>query len=461
MDKGTQQPKPDALDSQAKERAYLVEAQKLPFLKRMRAYLRLSGPGFLQSAMTLGAGTAGACLLAGSKYGYQLLWVQPIAMILGLIMLAAIAKQTVSTGERPYQVFWKRLHPSLAILWAVSALLATIIWHIPQYSLGTNAIQDILQAFGTGKPNPWWIAVPLLILAVYITWNYDKGLRGIRIYELTVKALVWGIVLTFAIVAFASGIRWGEVLKGFFGFYIPFNDPKGLTILIGTLGAVVGINMVFLYPYSLLKRNWGREYEGLAYFDLILGMAIPFILATTFVIIGTANTLGRSGIEAKSIMNITPLLSPALGLQLSALILGLGLLAIAFSTITTHMLVAGFICCEMLNIPTQGWRYRLLSLIPAVGIVGAAYPLPFWAAVLASSFAVILMPVALICFWILHNSASYLGEALPRGCKRWLWNIGLALAIGIITIAGVVKLGSQFKGKQQPTPAAQEKVLVK
>ena len=46
----------------------------------IQRYLKLLGPGYLQSAMTLGGGTASASLFAGAVFGYQLLWVAPVAM---------------------------------------------------------------------------------------------------------------------------------------------------------------------------------------------------------------------------------------------------------------------------------------------------------------------------------------------------------------------------------------------
>ena len=31
-----------------------------------------------------------------------------------------------------------------------------------------------------------------------------------------------------------------------------------VTLVLGMLGAAVGINMTFLYPYSLLAKGWGK-----------------------------------------------------------------------------------------------------------------------------------------------------------------------------------------------------------
>lgn len=73
---------PEALQ---KERAYLREVDSRPKpWQRWRGYWAVSGPGWVQSALTLGAGSAGSSIFAGAVFGYKLLWVQPVAMFLGV-----------------------------------------------------------------------------------------------------------------------------------------------------------------------------------------------------------------------------------------------------------------------------------------------------------------------------------------------------------------------------------------
>ena len=100
---------PEALDL---EKARLREIDARPGRwRRWRGYWSLSGPGWVQSALTLGAGSAGSSIFAGAVYGYDLLWVQPVAMFLGVVMFSAIGHQTLVTQARPYDVFRKTLHP--------------------------------------------------------------------------------------------------------------------------------------------------------------------------------------------------------------------------------------------------------------------------------------------------------------------------------------------------------------
>jgi len=98
------------------ERAFLREVDgRASVFGRWKGYWKLTGPGWLQSAITLGAGSAGSTILAGAAFGYKLLWVNPLAMFLGVVVFAAIGRQALLTHARPYDVFWKRLHPALVL----------------------------------------------------------------------------------------------------------------------------------------------------------------------------------------------------------------------------------------------------------------------------------------------------------------------------------------------------------
>ncbi len=367
------------------EKEQLIELAGQPLGARIKGYLKLSGPGYMQSAMTLGGGSIASCVLMGSLLGYQLLWVQPLAIFLGVCVLAAVAKQTCHTGEKPYDVFWKRLHPAMAIAWGVASLVATVLWHIPQYSLTANGAVELASGIGldlSGNAGRGFIGVVVLLAAGFVCYLYSTGARGLKIYETLVKVLVWGIVGAFAVVTFATGIDLKELILGFTGisfiqYVMEFGFPEQAIIpVVGGIAAAVGINMVFLYPYSLLNKNWGKEHRELAYFDLLSGMMVPFILATAFMMIAVANTIGPepgqlAAESLKDIRAILPVLDETLGSTVSLLLIGLGMFAIGFSTIITHMLASGFIGCELFGFEYRGKAKFWFSLLPAIGIVAA------------------------------------------------------------------------------------------
>jgi len=84
--------------------------------------------------------------------------------------------------------------------------------------------------------------------------------------------------------------------------------------------------------------------------------------------------------------------------------------------------------------------------------VGALGPF-FWKdaapylAVPTSVFAMVLLPIAYFAFFLLMNQKSFLGENMPVGAKRILWNILMALAAGAAAFGSVWSLWSKLQWK--------------
>ena len=447
----------------AKEVAALRALQDKGLFKRWAGYFGLTGPGWLQSALTLGGGSAMASLFAGAYLKYSLLWVQPFAMLIGIIMLAAVARQTLVTGIRPFDAIKRFLHPTVAWAWVFGALAVTIIWHFPQYALAAGMTEDMINAFTGYQPTgsartTLLIVVGLvfLIISTAITWCYGSGHKGIRLYEKMLKSFVWLIIAAFAVVvirsAIAGNINWGQLFKGFLPLELPFNDRRGFSVVMAAFAAAVGINSTFLLPYCILARGWTREHQGLSWFDLITGTFLPFVLVTSLVIIAAGSTIYDPAFFKSGSTLLSPIkaakMFEAAGLNqfLARIIFGLGVLGMALSTITVHMLTCGFVVCEIFKIKPEGWRYRLACLIPApafTGVILWEYMGP-WVAVRASAICGLLLPFAYTIFFILNNSEKYLGKDKPRGKKAFIWNILMLLAIIISVISACYYIYSQF-----------------
>jgi Mn2+/Fe2+ NRAMP family transporter len=426
------------------ERAYLREVDGRPGLvRRWQGYWKLTGPGWLQSAITLGAGSAGSTILAGAGFGYKLLWVNPLAMFLGVVFFAAIGRQTLLTHARPYDVFWKRLHPALALFWGLAVFVSSIVWQFPQYSLGTEVLKDIFSVAGLTVPR---LPVVLVLLAAStaVCWSYGRGgRRALRTFERALKYMLFFMVAAFFLVVVKTGIDFKAMLSGLFGFHIPATK-EGINLVLGQLGAAVGVNMTFLFPYTLLARGWGREHLRLKNFDLGVSMFLPFVLATSFVTVACANTLYSRGIEVRGAVDAAHALEPLIGLTLARIVFSLGVLSMCFTTMVLEMLICGLVLSEMLGFELHGRAYRASTMLANVGALGAFASLPFWVPVAASSLNLIMIPAAYVGFFLLHNSRSYLGEDVVRGPKAALWNALLVLAILVVAAGAVAKILSFF-----------------
>ncbi len=428
---------PEALEEEGR---LLKEIDLRPhFWQRWKGYWGLSGPGWVQSALTLGAGSAGSAIFAGAVYGYKLLWVQPVAMFLGVMMFAAIGHQTLTTQARTYDVFWKKLHPGLALLWGFNVFLASVVWQFPQYSLGTAVFKDIFDVFKLSLSKEI-AAIFLLAIGTAICWSYEKGSRkSIRAFERILKYMLLFMVVAFLLVVIKTGVNWGQLFMGYFSFQIP-TTREGITIVLGQLGAAVGVNMTFLYPYTLLARGWGREYRGLKNFDLCTSMFLPFVLATSLVIIACANTLYVQEIQVKDAVDAAHALQPLAGLTFGRLVFSLGVLSMCLTTLIIEMLLCGFVLSEMFRFEFHGWAYRMSTMVANVGIIGAFYKMPLWLPVIVSSFNLVMMPIAYTCFFLLQNRKDYLGTDIVRGLKGMIWNIFLVIAILVVAAGAAVKI---------------------
>ena len=426
------------------ERAYLREVNARPRrLDRWRGYWKLTGPGWLQSAITLGAGSAGSTILAGAAYGYRLLWVSPLAMLLGIVVFASIGRQTLLTQARPYDVFWKRLHPSLALFWGFNVLLASIVWQFPQYALGTDVLRDILSVAGLSVPRlP--IVLVLLAASTAVCWSYGRGSRrAMRAFERSLKYMLFFMIGAFFLVVVKTGIDLGALVKGFFGFHIP-GSKEGVAIVLGMLGAAVGVNMTFLFPYTLLARGWGRDHLGLKNFDLGASMFLPFFLATSLVTIACANTLNVRGIQVRGAIDAAHALEPLIGLTLGRIVFSLGVVSMCFTTMVLEMLLCGFVLSEMFGFELHGRAYKASTMLANVGVLGAFATLPFWVPVATSSLNLVMMPAAYLGFFILHNMKSYLGKDVIGGPRAAVWNALFVLAILVVAAGAAAKILSLF-----------------
>lgn len=424
----------------------LAELEAKPLGPRTIGYLRLLGPGYMQSAMTLGGGTAFSAIFAGAAFGYELLWVAPVAMALGIIVLAAVAHQMLSTDEDPFQAMKTHAGPVFAYGWAFSGIFSSIIWQFAQYALASSMLQVVAASIGI-EYETWVFGVLCLAWCIALAFQYDRGSGLVRLYETVLKAMVWFIILCFAFVVIRTGIPSpGDLTKGLVPFRIPTEGRQGveaLTVVVAGLAAAVGANMVFVYPYTLRKRGWGKAHRRLARIDLIFGMLVPYTIAASLILVASASIFYYAEPELFEGKTIAPkrvaeiLADPGrLGAFAGLWIFGLGVVAMALSSITMQMLCSGFALCEIAGHEAKGATYRLGMLLPAVGVLGSVYwnEVRVWMAVPTTVICGFLLPFAYVGFILLQRSDAYLGDEKPRGGRGKLWFAGMIVSTLVLVV---------------------------
>lgn len=447
------------------ERQLLLDAQEEGAGATIGAYVRLSGPGWLQSAITLGGGSLAGALFLGVLGGPSLLWLQLVAIIMGVVMLSAISYVTLSTGERPFRAINTHINPALGWGWLIATCMANMIWCMPQFSLCYAALQKNLVGPSVGDSTNAKLAVSAVILlatGVVVMMNRRHGAAA-KFFDLFLKGLVGMVVVCFfGVVVYlgANGyLNWGEIFSGFVPDLGQWNGPTGKladlvsalptttqdfwngkivaeqrAVMIGAAATAVGINMTFLLPYSMLNRGWDKPFRGLARFDLSTGMAIPYVLVTSCVVIASAASFHATidepfrsddasvmqqseffegakpvlmerlskldssfaslsedeqlaqlaalpesekriavSLVRRNAFQLSKALAPLLGEQTANLVFGLGVFGMGFSTIIILMLINGYAFCEMFDQPQGGPLYVVGCLLS--GLCGAAWPM--------------------------------------------------------------------------------------
>jgi len=532
-----------------KDRQMILDSQKKGKGALFRTYLKLSGPGWLQSGITLGGGSLSSSLYLGVLVGFSFMWLQPLAMILGIIMMSAIAYVTLSSGERPLHAINRHVNPVLGWGWLIASMMANLVWSLPQFALGTAALRQNLLPGLIGNsvmgevPGKMIAGAIFLAICLTFTMTYGAGGKGTKIFEILIKTIVSMIVLCFIGVVLKLSIEgkiiWGEILSGMVPDLSLFMKPTKIImphilkvseqfqsfwtnmivgqqrdVMISAAATAVGINMTFLLPYSMLRKGWDKHFRGLAIFDLSTGLFIPFILATGCVVIASSSqfhavpaqglvadepggqitavpavnlvgpykglladrlkfqigeeafgklTVEQIKVQSESLpwadkrmaamlvkrdaFNLADTLVPLIGPVYAQYVFGLGVMGMAMGAATMLMTINGLCFCELLGRAPRGWTQRFGSIMVSVGALG-----PFfwkdaapWLAVPTSVFAMVLLPIAYFAFFLLMNQKTFMGNNMPTGGKRILWNILMALAAGAASFGSVWSLWSKLQ----------------
>ncbi len=437
--------------------------------KLLGAYIKLSGPGWLQSAITLGGGSLAGALFLGVLGGTSMIWLQLVAIVMGVVMLSAISYVTLSTGRRPFEAINSEINPALGWAWLIATCMANMIWCMPQFSLAYDALDKNLFALGGGghglgdeSGTKLTVTIVLLLAAGFVVLLKAKEGKTAKAFDLFLKALIGLVVICFVgvviLLAIDGQLNFGEIFAGMVPNLGQWTQPAGhlsdlisglpeeaqsywnqtilksqRAVMIAAAATAVGINMTFLLPYSMLSRGWDKPFRGLARFDLSTGMAIPYILVTSCVVIAAATTFhakiddqlasndlavmqqspmfdsaqkpmlarvdamlgdkaGATSDEEKLAMvaslnvdekklalslvkrnafQLSETLSPLLGATLANLVFGLGVFGMGFSTIIILMLINGYAFREIMGQPDAAAPFVIGCL--TAGLFGASW----------------------------------------------------------------------------------------
>lgn len=334
-----------------------------PFFKRV---LRFAGPGLLISIGYMDPGNWATAIEAGSRYGYNLLFVVLLASLAGMAVQCLCSRLGIATGrdlaqlcrerysKRSARVQWLLAEISIIATDLAEVLGCALAFHL---LLGCSLTTGIaLTAFDT-----------LLVLAL-------QG-RGFRRLEAIMLALVMTIVGCFFVELVLIKPYWPDVFNGFKPSLSAISDAAPLYIAIGIIGATVMPHNLYLHSSIVQTRLTGSDYASkldavrLSRIDTIGSLALALLVNAAILILAAAAFHQTGNSDVVEIQDAYRMLDPLVGGAMASILFGVALLASGQSSTFTGTIAGQVIMEGYLDLKIPCWQRRLitrgLALVPA------------------------------------------------------------------------------------------------
>lgn len=415
-----------------------------PLPRSFWEYIRAFGPGLVIVLTWLGAGDIVETGVAGGNYGYALMWIIVLALVVRYLFVSLIAKYQLC-NERGEGVLdgLARLHPLYP---PVLLAMAVVMGHVYGAYMAVGIGETWAALTGWGTTWQWalvWTVISLAIVFRPVFAQIEK------IFLVLLAILSVSLLGT----ALWAGPSPSGILRGTLGFALPpqVGPFDSLLLVIGIMGAVGGSLMNLVYPYFLHQKGWrGPEYRRVQTYDFLLGIAVMIVLDLAVWTLG-AELVHGTGKEIRALDDLSGLLGIALG-NGGRVLFYLGVFAAIFTSIIGHAMGLGLLATHAF----VRWRagpqavledfrahpmYRLVAIWILVSpLVWTAPGMPGFVrlTLISNSAQVVLVPILAIgLFWI-TASPRYIGE---RYRNRWWENLVMAgvLAISLWGAVGAVR----------------------
>ncbi len=262
----------------------------------------LIGPGLVVAATGVGAADLVATLIAGSKYGYALLWTVVVGCVMKIVLVEGAGRYSLATGRTIYEGW--------------SSLGKWTHWYFGPYIVIWGFVYGAAAMAGTG------LALHSLMSFLSVpAWGILSGLIGLALvwwghyslFEKVCAALVGIMFVTMVGAAILTLPNLPELAKGL----VPLVPDGALVNVLSVAGGVGGTITLAAYGYWIREKGWTtpghmrvmRIDNGIAY--LVTGI---FVIATLVVgaeLLYSANIAIKTGDQG--LLNLSDVLSDRYG----------------------------------------------------------------------------------------------------------------------------------------------------
>jgi len=204
---------------------------------------RLVGPGLLAAATGVGAGDLVATLIAGSRYGYALLWAAVIGCVLKIILVEGVGRWYLATGKTIFQG-WRTLG-------------AWTTWYFGPYIIIWGFVYGATAMSSTALPlQALFPAIPLNVFAI------ASGLIGLTLvwfgrYGLFEKIMTVMVGIMFVSVVGSAVLALPNIPSILTGL-VPTLPGGSVFYVLGLAGGVGGTITLAAYGYWLREKGWNK-----------------------------------------------------------------------------------------------------------------------------------------------------------------------------------------------------------
>lgn len=389
---------------------------------RFRRLLENIGPALVLATVVIGPGTLALNTIAGSTYGYTLVWVPVAATILMLIYTWTSARIGLVTGKTLFEITREKFGRRTARMAGIFGFLAVLA-----FQAGNSAAVGFAAEALFGLDFRLWALIffaPALGL-IFLPNLYDK-------LELLVRIVVGLMLLTFVGTLVLVGVDAGDAVAGL----VPsFPDTDAVFLTLGMAATTFSIVAAVYQGYLMREKSWGPdqlESEGL---DSFVGIGVLGAISV-IVLLTSAGALYGSGEPAFSAQGMADQLEPLVGAG-AFYLFTIGFFFASFSSLVVNPLIGATLLADGLekDASMDGRTVKLwtgIAMIVGLVVVLAFEGSPVELLRIAQGFAVIAFPVLGYIVLSVARDRSIMGAYVN---SKWVQAIAV---IGYITILGIV-----------------------
>ena len=398
--------------------------------QRILTYLAILGPGMITANAGNDAGGIATFASVGADFGYQLLWILiPITISLGIVQ-EMCARMGAVTGKGLADLIRERF----GVRWTALVMLSLLVANAGVTVSEFVGIAAACELFGI----PRLISVPFT--AILIWWLVVKGSyqRVERVFLL--MSLVF---LSYIVSAFMSKPDWSAVAIGLVKptFQLEYSFLFSLVAIVGT---TISPYMQVFVQSSVVEKGVTPEEYTKTKIDVWIGNLFSTLIVF-FIVVSTAATLHKFGIQISSAEDAARALTPLAG-KYAGLLFGVGLFGASMLAAGVLPLATAYSISEALGFEkgvSRSFREAPIFLgtftfLVAVGAAIAVIPnLPLFRVLLVTQVINgLLLPVVLFAVLRLVNDKELMGSRVNRP----LYNLAAWLTAVVVTLLSLLYL---------------------